>query len=85
MAADGNPWVWVMGEHKDDLSYEELVRKKYVRYSGTLSPSNIDVFKVRKREEEELEKEKLSELELRKEAEQLAKNETLQIMLLASE
>lgn len=23
---DGNvPWVWVMGEHKDDLSYEELV------------------------------------------------------------
>ena len=23
--ADGNPWVWVMGEHKNDLSYEELV------------------------------------------------------------
>ncbi len=23
---DGSvPWVWVMGEHKDDLSYEELV------------------------------------------------------------
>ncbi len=25
MGADGSPWVWVMGEHKDDLSYKELV------------------------------------------------------------
>ena len=23
--SDGNPWVWVMGEHKDDLPYHELV------------------------------------------------------------
>ena len=26
--ADGQPWVWVMGEHKDDLPYAELVREE---------------------------------------------------------
>ena len=25
LASDGNPWVWVMGEHKDDLPYDEIV------------------------------------------------------------
>lgn len=25
--ADGQPWVWVMGEHKNDLPYAELVRE----------------------------------------------------------
>lgn len=41
--------------------------------------------KVRKREQDELEKEKLSELQLRKEAEELAKNEARQMVSLASE
>ena len=27
IATDGNPWVWVMGEHRDDLSYEEMIQK----------------------------------------------------------
>ena len=42
-------------------------------------------FKVRRREEEEMERERQSELELRKEAEELAKNETRQIISLTSE
>ena len=25
--ADGQPWVWVMGEHRNDLPYAELVRE----------------------------------------------------------
>ena len=40
---------------------------------------------VRRREEEEMERERQSELELRKEADELAKNETKQIMSIASE
>ncbi len=28
LASDGQPWVWVMGEHRDDLPYEELVRRR---------------------------------------------------------
>jgi len=26
LGSDGEPWVWVMGEHPDDLPYQELVR-----------------------------------------------------------
>lgn len=26
VGSDGHPWVWVMGEHKDDLPYDEIVR-----------------------------------------------------------
>lgn len=26
--SDGRPWVWVMGEHPNDLPYEELVRRR---------------------------------------------------------
>ena len=43
------------------------------------------VLKARKREQEEIEKEKQSELQLRKDAEEVAKKETLQIKSLASE
>ena len=25
MGSDGEPWVWVMGEHPDDLSIEEIL------------------------------------------------------------
>ena len=33
LGSDGNPWVWVMGEHKDDLPYNELVRERmYMHY-----------------------------------------------------
>ena len=53
-----------MGEHRDDLSYEELVRRR----------------EMKEREEEEEE-----EREIRKEAEQLAKQETSHILALASE
>lgn len=52
-----------MGEHKDDLSYEELVHR---------------------REREEMEKERLAEIQDRKEAEELAKLETRDILSLAS-
>ncbi|KAK2160808.1 hypothetical protein LSH36_127g19009 [Paralvinella palmiformis] len=27
-AADGNPWVWVMGEHESDLSVEQILEKE---------------------------------------------------------
>jgi SH2 domain-containing protein 4A len=57
--ADGKPWVWVMGEHPDDLLYEELVRMKEAE-----------------REREEKEK-------VRKEAEELARHETRDILLIA--
>ncbi|XP_011403562.1 PREDICTED: SH2 domain-containing protein 4B-like [Amphimedon queenslandica] len=55
--SDGRPWVWVMGEHPDDLPYEELVRKKEAK-------------------EEEKRRESV-----RKEAEELAKLETRDILL----
>lgn len=54
LGSDGNPWVWVMGEHHNDLPYEQLVQK----------------------ENEEKEKQRL-----RKEAEELAKHETRDILL----
>ena len=56
--ADGNPWVWVMGDHSSDLSYEELVKK---------------------REQEELRKEKLNDMQDRKEAEEIAKLDVLDL------
>ena len=28
LGSDQNPWVWVMGEHPDDLPYEELVKQR---------------------------------------------------------
>ena len=52
-----------MGEHLNDLSYEELVKR---------------------REREEAEREKMAELQDRKEAEELAKQETRDILSLAS-
>ena len=55
MGSDQQPWVWVMGEHQDDTSYEELVAQ---------------------REREEQERERLGEIQDRKEAEELAKLET---------
>ena len=27
LGSDSKPWVWVMGEHKDDLPYDEIVSK----------------------------------------------------------
>ena len=27
-AADGNPWVWVMGEHENDLTIEQILEKE---------------------------------------------------------
>lgn len=61
--ADGQPWVWVMGEHAADLPYEELVRRQ---------------------EREELERERLRDMQDRKEAEELAKQEARSILELAS-
>ena len=29
LGGDGEPWVWVMGEHRDDLPYEQLVSISY--------------------------------------------------------
>ena len=62
LGVDGEPWV--MGEHLNDPSYEELVKW---------------------REGEEAEREKMAELQDRKEAEELAKQETRDILSLASE
>jgi SH2 domain-containing protein 4A len=28
MGSDGEPWVWVMGEHPDDLSIEEILEQE---------------------------------------------------------
>lgn len=27
-AQDGNPWVWVMGEHPDDKSIEQILEEE---------------------------------------------------------
>lgn len=54
----------MMGEHKNDLSYEELVRK---------------------REREDVERERMNELQDRREAEELAKLEAQDVLSLAGE
>lgn len=28
MGSDGEPWVWVMGEHSDDLRIEEILEQE---------------------------------------------------------
>lgn len=28
MGSDGDPWVWVMGEHPDDKSIEEILEEE---------------------------------------------------------
>jgi SH2 domain-containing protein 4A len=28
MGSDGEPWVWVMGEHPDDLSIDEILEQE---------------------------------------------------------
>lgn len=53
-----------MGEHRDDLSYDELIRQ---------------------RERQEREREEEEEREIRRQAEEFAKNETGHILSLASE
>ena len=31
LASDGKPWVWVMGEHKDDLPYDQIVQHRELK------------------------------------------------------
>lgn len=31
MGADENPWVWVMGEHPNDKSIDEIVEEEAVK------------------------------------------------------
>lgn len=64
LGSDGQPWTWVMGEHRDDLPYDELIRQ---------------------RERQEREREEEEEREIRRQAEEFAKNETGHILSLASE
>ena len=68
--ADEKPWVWVMGEHKDDLPYDKLVS------SFCTCKIIIDIYQlwcqVQQREKEKKEQERRSEII---EAENLAKQE----------
>lgn len=39
--SDGKVWVWVMGEHKDDLSLEELIEKRDLEEARKLAEKEM--------------------------------------------
>lgn len=40
--SDGEPWVWVMGEHKDDKSIEEILRKEAIEKARQLAEKETE-------------------------------------------
>lgn len=50
--ADGNDWVWVMGDHKDDKSIEEIMEEEAQRKA--LEQAEREAEELRKKEEEEI-------------------------------
>lgn len=39
---DGEPWVWVMGEHKDDKSIEEILREEAIEKARQLAEKETE-------------------------------------------
>uniref|UniRef100_A0A915L2J1 Uncharacterized protein n=1 Tax=Romanomermis culicivorax TaxID=13658 RepID=A0A915L2J1_ROMCU len=61
LGADGNPWVWVMGEHAQDKSIEEILDFETQEKAMRLAEEETEM--LRAKEEEEL-KEKLRQEQL---------------------
>lgn len=72
--SDDKPWVWVMGEYKDDMAYDEIV-KTHCSYGTTRIL--LHTHQVRRRELKKLEEEDLAEI---MEAEKLAKKGIMSII-----
>lgn len=50
--SDGEPWVWVMGEHKDDKSIEEILKEEAIDKARKLAEKEAE--ELRKQVEAEL-------------------------------
>ncbi|CAH1972669.1 unnamed protein product [Acanthoscelides obtectus] len=49
---DGEPWVWVMGEHQDDQTIEEILREEAIEKARQLAEKETD--ELRRRMESEI-------------------------------
>ncbi|XP_062603877.1 SH2 domain-containing protein 4B-like isoform X2 [Saccostrea cucullata] len=71
---DGKEWVWVMGEHKNDRSIEEMIELEW--QEKALKEAEREIEEMRRREEAEIAK-RLEEEKERLEMEQKHKEEEL--------
>ncbi|XP_061196780.1 SH2 domain-containing protein 4B-like isoform X1 [Saccostrea echinata] len=71
---DGKEWVWVMGEHKNDKSIEELIELEW--QEKALKEAEREIEEIRRREEAEIAK-RLEEEKEKLEMEQKHKEEEL--------
>ncbi len=76
LASDGKPWVWVMGEHKDDTPYDAIVNE-YINNLIWKSVFLFMLFQVQRRELKKQEDEKLAEIV---EAEKLTKTGIISVI-----
>lgn len=44
---DGEPWVWVMGEHKDDKSIEEILREEAIETARKMAKKEAEELRKR--------------------------------------
>ena len=42
---DGQPWVWVMGEHKDDRSIEEIIEAEQQSRASTMAEEEAELLR----------------------------------------
>ena len=40
--SDGNPWVWVMGEHADDKTIEEILEEEVLEKAHVLAEQEAE-------------------------------------------
>lgn len=45
--ADGEPWVWVMGEHKDDKSIEEILKEEAIEKARKIAEREAEALRRR--------------------------------------
>lgn len=51
LGTDGEPWVWVMGEHKDDRTIEEILRKEASKEARKLAEKETEKLREEVRKE----------------------------------
>lgn len=71
---DGNEWVWVMGEHKNDKTIEQMLEEEAIQKAERQAEKELE--EIRKKEEEEI-KRKLEEEQRRIEKENAEKEAEL--------
>ncbi|ESO84231.1 hypothetical protein LOTGIDRAFT_211212, partial [Lottia gigantea] len=79
-ARDGNEWVWVMGEHQDDLTVEQMLENEAQSEAASKASKEAEELRIKEeagikiqieREREELERSKLAwEAEIRRKKEE---------------